>query len=252
MSEQTKITEEELHAFIDGEIPPARRAEIEAEACRNPVLAEKIAAFASDMERLRRTYGAIGAGPIPDRWMAIVESAARKPRPALSPQTFAAIAATILIVLGVALVYRAISPQNDTIIADALAARSASLENRGITTGPPVSQASRATAALSSALHMRLKAPDLSRMGYRLSAYRLYKGTPRGNAVELVYHNADGRLFTLYLRHSSGSVRFDQFKLGQLRVCIWQDDVLGAVMAGPISAAEMQRLASLAYTGLTS
>jgi anti-sigma factor RsiW len=59
-------------------------------------------------------------------------------------------------------------------------------------------------------------------------------------------------LFALYLRHPSGPARFDQFKQGRLRVCIWQDEVLGTVMTGEMSAAEMQRLASLAYTGLES
>jgi hypothetical protein len=37
-----------------------------------------------------------------------------------------------------------------------------------------------------------------------------------------------------------------------LRVCIWQDDQVGMVMAGDVSTAAMQRLASLAYSGLTA
>ena len=61
-----------------------------------------------------------------------------------------------------------------------------------------------------------------------------------------------GQIFTLYLRHSSGQPRFDQFKQDGLRVWIWQDDVVGMVMAGKMSVAEMQRLASLAYVGLTT
>ena len=59
-------------------------------------------------------------------------------------------------------------------------------------------------------------------------------------------------MFALYLRRPSGRAAFDQYKQGSLRVCIWQDDVLGAVMTGEMSAAEMQRLASLAYTRLES
>jgi hypothetical protein len=65
--------------------------------------------------------------------------------------------------------------------------------------------------------------------------------------------NRDGgnRLFTLYLHRSNGVARFDQFERNGLRVCVWQDEELGTVMAGNVSTAAMQRLASLAYTGLT-
>ena len=58
-------------------------------------------------------------------------------------------------------------------------------------------------------------------------------------------------MFTLYLRRSDGTARFDQFERAGLRVCVWQDEQLGMVMAGNVSTAAMQRLASLAYTGLT-
>ena len=51
-------------------------------------------------------------------------------------------------------------------------------------------------------------------------------------------------------RHSDGTARFDQFERAGLRVCIWQDDQLGMVVAGNVSTAAMQRLANLAYTGL--
>jgi len=54
------------------------------------------------------------------------------------------------------------------------------------------------------------------------------------------------------LRHSDGTARFDQFERAGLRVCIWQDEELSMVMAGDVSTAAMQRLASLAYAGLTS
>ncbi len=250
MSEQIEIGEDELHAFIDGHLSPARRAKIEAAMRKDPALAEKVGAFVSDMERLRQAYGAFETRPVPEEWLKQIERHTQ-PRRFFSPSAYAAVAAAVLIAFGAVLAYRALSPQGDTIVADALAARSASLRDSSIAASrrAPIPEASE---AVSSALHMRLKAPDLSRMGYVLSAYRIYGGTPRSNAVELVYRKTNGQLFTLYLRRSSGSVRFDQFRLGRLRVCIWQDDVVGTVMAGAVSAPEMQRLASLAYTGLTS
>jgi anti-sigma factor RsiW len=98
---------------------------------------------------------------------------------------------------------------------------------------------------------MQVKVPSLAKMGYRLAAIRLYPHAAGGSAAELLYRDKQDRLFTLYLRRSDGAARFDQFERAGLRVCIWQDDQLGMVMAGDVSTAAMQRLASLAYTGLT-
>jgi anti-sigma factor RsiW len=84
-------------------------------------------------------------------------------------------------------------------------------------------------------------------MGYQLSGLHLY-----GKAAEIVYRGPQDQLFTLYVRRSDGAARFDQFERRGLRVCIWQDDQISTVMAGNISAAVMQRLATLSYTGLTS
>jgi anti-sigma factor RsiW len=98
---------------------------------------------------------------------------------------------------------------------------------------------------------MTLKTPDLSKLGYRLADIRVYSGIPGGKAVELRYRNAQDRLFTLYLRHPSGPPRVDLVQRDGMRICIWQDDVLGTVMLGEMSAGEMARIASLAYSGLT-
>ena len=88
--------------------------------------------------------------------------------------------------------------------------------------------------------------PVLDRLGYRFDGMRTYK-----DAAEVLYRNSEGRVFSLYLKRSAGQVQFDQFERDGLRVCIWQDDQISMVMAGDISAAIMQRLASLAYTDLS-
>jgi len=107
--------------------------------------------------------------------------------------------------------------------------------------------ARRYDAALRQTLASNVRVPDLRAMGYRLSGLRLYD-----KAAEILYRGPQDRLFTLYVRRSDGSARFDQFERRGLRVCIWQDDQISTVMAGDVSAAVMQRLAPLSYTGLTS
>jgi anti-sigma factor RsiW len=103
---------------------------------------------------------------------------------------------------------------------------------------------------MTDSIRMKLRAPDLSRMGYRLASAKVYHNMPGGKAVELVYRGAGDRNLTIYIRRPTSAVRFDQFKRDGLRICVWQDEVLGTVIAGKLSAAEMQRIASLAYMGL--
>ena len=62
-------------------------------------------------------------------------------------------------------------------------------------------------------------------------------------------HAADDEL-TIYVRPSDGTVQFDIIRHGDTHVCVWQDDVVGAVITASVSAAEMLRIASSAYTSL--
>jgi anti-sigma factor RsiW len=156
------------------------------------------------------------------------------------------IAAVLLVVLGSAGLYlRMTTPPATGLVASALSARNQD--------EPPLQilsssiDAPRYNAALRAAVGSNVRVPDLNRLGYRFSEMRTYKG-----AAEMLYRNGEGRLFSLYVRRSQGQIQFDQFERDGVRICIWQDDQISMVMAGNVSAAIMQRLASLAYTGLSS
>jgi anti-sigma factor RsiW len=161
-----------------------------------------------------------------------------------------AIAAVLLVALALApFAYRALQPARpNEIVAAALAVRQSPAEKTIVVNDNNVA---RYDGTLSAVITQHVKVPDLAKMGYRLTDIRLYPNAAGGGAAELVYRDQGKRLFTLYLRRSDGSARFDQFERAGLRVCIWQDDQLGMVMVGNVSTASMQRLASLAYTGLT-
>ena len=98
-------------------------------------------------------------------------------------------------------------------------------------------------------LGLRLKAPDLTTLGFTFANARAYDSR---KAMKLDYRDAQARVFTLYLAPSSGKPRFEMTKRGELRVCVWQDDVMGTIMVADVSAGEMLRLASLAYSGLNA
>lgn len=249
----TELEDQRLHAFIDGELPKDERARMAEALAADPPLARRADLFREDKERLWQAYGQIADRPIPHRWIQMIEAPARRPRRVFSMETIAAMAAAVLLFLGGPLVYRQMTPHEEPIVEEALAARDATVAAGHIAAIRQTSQTAAVGHAVSAALAMRVSAPDLSRMGYTLAGYRIYRSADGGKpAAELLYRRRDNRVFALYLRRPNGAPRFDQYKQGNLRVCIWQDDVLGAVMTGEMSAAEMQRLASLAYTGLES
>lgn len=251
MSEQRHLSDETLHALIDHELAADERMGAEAAIAADPYLAQRAALFRADKARLTQVYGAIAAQPLPERWIETIEGWQRRPRP-FTIEMIAGVAAVLMLLVGGSLVYRQSLPHEEPIVEEALAARSDVMSARQDIVLKNPAQTGAVTQTLSSTLAMRVSAPDLQRMGYRLVGLRVYGNVPGGKGVELLYRHRDNRVFALYLRHPSGAPRFDQYKQGSLRVCIWQDDVIGAVMTGEMSAAEMQRLASLAYTGLES
>jgi anti-sigma factor RsiW len=239
------ISEEDIHALIDGELDGARAAEITAAAQRDNVLAARIAAYRADKERLAKVYGPLVYKPLPAAWLAKIERARHPQTPFLHRRSVLAIAASTALAVVGASSYRYFTAGNaDAVLDEALAAYNETMLSTS-TGGPDV-----ADQALISTLERPVKAPDLTRMGYTLARVNVYVDRPGGNAVKLDYTSADNRTVAVYVRKSLGDVRFDMLKRGATRICVWQDDVVGTVIMGEMSAGEMLRLASLAYAGL--
>jgi anti-sigma factor RsiW len=252
MSGDSSIGEDDLHAFIDGALGEDRRRQVEAAMRADAGLADRAAAFARDKQMMKRLYGPSADRPLPARWIALARGAAAPPAARRQWRRLAAIAAVLLLALAGAIAYwqHGLQAQGGGIVQAALDARTHRLHGETAITvaGPDIRSYD---AVLRNVVAMKVKVPDLRRMGYRLTGIHFYPQSPRGRAAELLYRDGQGRLFTLYLRRSDGAARFDQFERDGLRVCIWQDDALAMVMAGNVSTAAMQRLASLSYTGLT-
>jgi anti-sigma factor RsiW len=250
MSDNSDIDDIELHAFIDGELDVARVSAFEARMKADPVLAERIAEFRADKDMLKRVYAPVAERPIPEEWLALARNSAPPAR--ISWRLAGSIAAVVILsVIGTAGYLELRPPGGSEVVAAALDARTTVAHAREIISIPSGADIRRYDNVLSSTVALNVKVPDLGRMGYRLTGILLYPHLPNGNAAELLYRDGNDRSFTLYLRRSDGKARFDQFERSGLRICVWQDEVLSTVMAGNVSTAAMQRLASLAYSGLT-
>ena len=244
MSVPPLVTEEELHAFIDDKLVAPRSREILLLAEQDPALAARIAAYQADRDRLRAAFAGLAERPVPDAWVRRIEGAMlSRSRPTVFGRRYA-IAASIALMLGCAAVAVREWPRGDTILADAEAARN------GVTRGRDVAPDQLARSGshndvLQAALGMNVHAPDLGGYGFRLARLELF-----GHAAQLRYVDGGHRLLTIFVRRSNGDVRFDLLRHGVIRICIWQDDVVGAVIMAPMAAGEMMRVASSAYRDL--
>jgi anti-sigma factor RsiW len=246
VSNQLHIRDADLHALIDGELECDQIQRVEAAVEADPALSGRAASYRADKAMLKRVYGPLVDQPIPEQWVSLVRSTVPMRR-AANWRLIGAIAAVLLVIVGVGSSYWRLRPTEEkNVVQAALEARQATLPARELISVSNFGVAARNNAVLSSIVASNVKVPDLSRMGYELTEIRLY-----GKAAELSYRDREHQLFSLYLRHSDGKARFDQFEQNGLRICVWQDDQISTVMAGNVSAPMMQRLASLAYVGLT-
>ncbi len=232
------LPEEDLHAFIDGELDDARARQVADIIASDPALAEQVAAYRADKALMAAHYAPLLHRPLPPAMTTLLARAAR-PRPRVNLVRLA-MAASVLLAVAATFGYRVLLPNDGNAIDAAVAAHGGQRAGQVIASD---------AAKISEALGLTLKLPDLSKVGYTIADVAVYPGA-HGKAVKIAYRNAAGEPFTLYLEGSPGREKFEITKRGDVLVCLWQDDVLSTVMVGKMAAAEMLRVASLAYNGL--
>lgn len=247
MTEHLRPSEEDLQAFIDGELDAAHAVRVEAAIQNDAELARQVHAYRADKARLAQLYGPLIERPLPEAWLATVANRNVIPlpaRPARRRFIGMAVAASAAVVAGGIVIFRELSVRSgEALLAAALSAHA---QIRGVPAG------AIPDGALANIVGVAVKAPDLSKMGFALVGMQTLDGPGGVPAAVLAYRDAGERVFTLYLRPSPGTPAFEMIKRGETRICLWQDDVLTSVMLADVSAAEMLRLASLAYSGLTA
>ena len=84
------VTEDELHAYIDNELPPERRGDVEAWLAAHPDDAERVQSWRAMAEALHARYDSVADEPVPKRLE--IERLVRQPRRWM----YGAIAATLV------------------------------------------------------------------------------------------------------------------------------------------------------------
>jgi anti-sigma factor RsiW len=253
-----RVTEEELSAFIDGELPPARAKAVAQVLAQDASLAAQAEAFRRDRDGLRGAFAPVAEAAVPAAWLRRIEAAveqpsakivtlsARRRSPVLAAPLFAwAIAACLVLAVGLGVMQLRLQGPEDALLAEALDARSGALAAVAHYTEAALPAAEAQRVLLTKATGLPVRAPDLRRQGWHLTAVDTYR-----DAAALQYANASGQSLFVFVRRSAGAPRFDILKRHADRICVWQDEVVAAVMMGDMSAGQMMRVAGAAYASL--
>jgi anti-sigma factor RsiW len=241
------VTEDELHAYVDGELPVDRHEAVAAWLTTHPDVAAQVAAWRAQGESIRARYGAIVNEPLPKR---LKLDSVMKERPWRS---IAAAAACVAFLLGGAsgwFAHGAATPSPsgfDKLTMEALQAHKLyTLEVRH-----PVEvtgdERPHMTTWLSRRLGYEQRIPDLSSIGLKLVGGRLLPG-PDGAAAFYMYEGASGERFTIYCSKTDVPETALRYKdSDRAAAFLWVDDKRAYVVSGPANRARMEMVTKAIY-----
>lgn len=244
----SQVTEDELHAYVDGELPADRLSAVETWLATHPDDMAQVAAWRAQMEAIRARYGALATEPVPPRFD--LAKLARGGRPWRAIATAATIAAFVVGgVVGWA-AHGVTAPASGGFQAftkDALEAHQLYVVEVRHPVEVPGSEATHLVQWLSKRVGYTLRAPNLEKMGLHLVGGRLLPG-PTGAAAFLMYENASGERYTIYCARAKSpptAMRYDAAK--KVGAFYWVDGDLAYVVSGEADRSHLWKVAEAAY-----
>jgi anti-sigma factor RsiW len=247
------VTEDELHAYIDGELPADREAAVAAWLAAHPGEAALVAAWRAQAEAIRARYGAVANEPVPQRFN--LEQLLRRDRSSgRSWAALAAAAAVIAFLAGGAVGWLArgasiASPNSfETYTADAIEAHKLYVVEVRHPVEVPGSERAHMTQWLTKRLGYQQNIPDLQSLGLKLVGGRLLPG-PTGEAAALyMYESPTGERFTVYCAKAATQETALRFKAeNRFAAIYWVDDQRAFVVSGPADRERLEQVTKMIY-----
>ena len=241
------VTEDELHAYVDNELPAERRGDVEAWLMAHPDEAERVRSWRAMAEALHARYDAVADEPVPKRLD--VERLVRQPRKGV----YAAVAATLAAFIaggGVGWLAHgaAASPsmfQNFTV--DALDAHRLYVVEVRHPVEVPGTERAHLQQWLTKRCGWDVRAPELGTTGLKLVGGRLLPG-PTGPASFLMYESASGERFTIYTaRAATQATQMRYARQDNDGALFWADRGVGYVVSGGSDRERLTQVARLVY-----
>lgn len=246
MSSPDKITEQDLHAFVDGELDTESRAEVEAWLTDHPDDADKLADWETQKSQLQALFGDVLDAPIPPK----METALAKRAPSENRHNWWRSAAAILLLVagtGAGWILRGefAPPDSDSFVRQAVSAHVVYVGERRHAVEVWAKEERHLVKWLSKRLKHEVKAPYLADAGFRLVGGRLVadEGAP---AAQFMYEDKAKRRVTLYTRRTrdDGDPAFRFEGRDGISAFYWIGGPLAFALLGEMKREELLKLAT--------
>lgn len=260
MTPEHRISEAELHAYLDGELAPEDRAEVEAALAVAPAEAGLLRDFRDMHTALGERYAGWLEAPVPESMRQVLarlpESGGAGHRDFARGWMALAAALAIAALAGAAgyfargLTIDARRPEA-AFIASAIGAHSVYLPEVRHPVEVGAAEEAHLVQWLTKRIGADVRAPTLSGLGWKLVGGRLLpdRGLP---AAQFMYEDGTGRRLTLYLRKEAGldNTAFRFAERDGFGAFYWVDRPLAYAIAGRLNRDELTSIANAVYAQL--
>jgi anti-sigma factor RsiW len=259
------VSEQDLHALVDGRLTPERHAEVEEYLGKHPDERARVHAWRAHGELLHELLDPVLEEPLP------LHLPLRKPA---TRYPWRAMAASVLVGVASAGAAWYVRGRVDSELARRAVASSSALEPTGLAYraalahaiySPEVrrpvevgaDQEQQLVTWLSRRLGAPVKAPALRALGYELVGGRLLPGG-RGPVAQFMYQESSGRRLTIYVSREAaqpgdGVQTAFQFRQdGPIGVFFWWDKSFGYAISAAMPREELLHVSEEVYRQLTS
>jgi anti-sigma factor RsiW len=254
------VREEDLHAYLDGQLDPSKLPAVEQYLDANADEAQRIAEYATMRAALRDALALRAAEPLPAKlnlsWL--IEASVVRRR---TPWRMMAAGVLLLAVGGASgWLLRGGPPasRDATAIAlleqQALATHVVYAADRRHPIEVGASESDHLAQWLSNRLNRRVAPPDLSAMGYHLIGGRLLATEHGGTAALFMYENDAKTRLSVVLRPMAPDLwsRQTEMTSGSVNLCAWIENGLGYAVVGSLPDNELDRASEYIRGGLAA
>lgn len=243
------VTSDELHAYVDGELPADRRSAVEAWLATHPDDAAHVAEWRKQAEAIRSRFAAIANEPSPARL-----AFDRLTRTSTTWRIAAGAAVVVALLAGIVGGWMArgasaaATPNSfEVYTSEALDAHKLYVVEVRHPVEVTGDERDHLLRWLSKRLAYDLQAPNLEPIGLKLVGGRLLPG-PTGPSAFFMYEGASGERFTLYCAGSSAPLTQMRYRSADRYAAFyWVERNLAYVVSGPGDRERLWKVAQTIY-----
>lgn len=262
MTQSAPPSDSDLHAYVDGQLPPERRAEIAAWLALNPHKAAEVVQWQRQNEAITTLFGGTAAEPVPLRLSPHRLAAARRRGLA---ETLPRLAAAAIVTLGIGIglgwaghgLFNPSPDEDAQLIAGAVAAHDLYVKENRHAVEVAAADSAHLVTWLSNRVARPITLPDLASDGFSLVGGRLLPASygPDENrpAAQLMYENKDAERITIYITAADEGEKpaYEFSRSGDVEAFYWNNDQITCTVVGSLADEQMKSVSKKVYQQLT-